>query len=106
MSNSKDAVIARISSLLKEQKKTQKELMEYLGIGHGAFTHWKNDDRKSFYQYIAEISNFLNTTPNYLLLGQQANMGGIALSVRSFIFQGVYSYLPKRPGVPKFVKLP
>ena len=59
MSNSKDAVIARISSLLKEQKKTQKELMEYLGIGHGAFTHWKNDDRKSFYQYIAEYNSKL-----------------------------------------------
>ena len=78
MSKVKDEVIERIAKLLLEQKKTQKELSEFIGIGHGTFTHWKNDDRKSYYQYIGEIAEFLNTSPNYLLLGETTSLSEVS----------------------------
>ena len=64
-----ECIIERITKLLDEQKKTQKELTDYLGLGRATFSHWKNDNRKSYFQYIPQISEFLQTTPNYILLG-------------------------------------
>ena len=57
----------KILSLLKEQKKTQKELMEHLGLGKTAFTGWKSGANTSYLKYISKIAEFLGVSTDYLL---------------------------------------
>lgn len=57
----------KILFLLKEQKKTQKELMEYLGLGKTAFTGWKSGANTSYLKYISKIAEFLGVSTDYLL---------------------------------------
>ena len=52
-----------------EQGKTEKDLVMYLGLGNGAFTHWKYENQKSFMIHINQIADFLGVSPNYLLRG-------------------------------------
>lgn len=56
-----------ISDLLKEQKKTQKDLTDFLGITKNAFTNWKNGDNTSYLKKLPEISDFFNVSVDYLL---------------------------------------
>ena len=44
-----DPVLLRILELLKEKGNTEKDMVEYLGLGNGAFTHWKYENQKSFH---------------------------------------------------------
>ena len=46
------ATLEKIQTLLREQKKTQKELMDYLGLGKTAFTGWKNGSNTSYKKHI------------------------------------------------------
>lgn len=64
-----DPVVERILDLLKEQGKTEKSLLQYLGLANGTFTLWKYDNGKSFLKYIVPMSEYLEVTPNYLLRG-------------------------------------
>ena len=43
-----DPVVERLLDLLKEQGKTEKSLLQYLGLANGTFTLWKYDNGKSF----------------------------------------------------------
>lgn len=56
-----------ILELLKSQKKTQKELMDYLGLGKTAFTGWKNGSNRSYFKHIGKIADFFNVSTDYLL---------------------------------------
>ena len=66
-------VIERIEQLLLTQKKSKKELLQYIGIGESAFTRWKYDNGKSYLKYMSQISQFLETTAEYLLNGSEAD---------------------------------
>lgn len=57
----------KISNLLKEQKKTQKELCDYLGIKNNAFTGWKSGHTTSYRKYLPQIADFLGVSVDYLL---------------------------------------
>lgn len=57
----------RIMQLLKEQNKTQKQLMDYLGLGKTAFTGWKNGSNISYKKYIDKIAEFFDVSADYLL---------------------------------------
>lgn len=59
--------LSRIVLLLKEQGKQQKELANYLGISTNCITDWKSGRNKSYLKYVNPISDFLDTTPDYLL---------------------------------------
>lgn len=61
------ATLDRIIMLLKEQHKTQKQLMDYLGLGKTAFTGWKNGDNSSYKKHIDKIAEFFNVSTDYLL---------------------------------------
>ena len=41
------STLDKISTLLKEQKKTQKDLMDYLGLEKSTFTTWKSPKSKN-----------------------------------------------------------
>ena len=57
----------KILTLLKEQKKTQKQLMEHLGLGKTAFTGWKNGENSSYKKHIGKIAEFFDVSTDYLL---------------------------------------
>lgn len=69
-----DPVLARIIELLGEQEKTQKQLVEYLGLTNGVFTKWRYHGGKSYLTYIDHIAEFFGVTPNELLRGLDANV--------------------------------
>ena len=55
--------------LLQEQNRTDKELIDFLGLSNGVFTKWKYAGVKSYIKHIREIAEFLGTTTGYLLHG-------------------------------------
>lgn len=57
----------RIMQLLKEQRKTQKQLMDYLGLGKTAFTGWKNGSNTSYKKHLDKIAEFFDVSADYLL---------------------------------------
>ena len=64
-----DPVVKRISGLLLEKGKSEKELTDYLGLPPGTMSKWKYYDSKLYLKYILEICNYLETDPDYLFLG-------------------------------------
>lgn len=66
-----------ISSLLKEQGKTQKELCEFLGIKKNAFTNWKSGVNKSYVKYLPQIADFLGVSVDYLLGKTEIRKGAV-----------------------------
>ena len=64
-----DPVLRRIMDLLQEQNRTDKELIDFLGLSNGVFTKWKYAGVKSYIKHIREIAEFLGTTTGYLLHG-------------------------------------
>ena len=67
------STLDKIQALLKEQKKTQKDLMDYLGLEKSTFTTWKSpkSKNKSYKKYIKEIAEFLGGSTDYLLGTEQ-----------------------------------
>lgn len=60
-------IVNKILTLLKEQNKTQQDLVDFLGIKKSVFSSWKSGKSRSYYKYIDKIAEFLNTTPSDLL---------------------------------------
>lgn len=80
----------RILDLLKEKGKTEKDMVEYLGIGNGTFTHWKYDNQKLFYQHIRQMSEYLGVMPNYLLFGKDEDVNTDILSANEIHLVKLY----------------
>ena len=80
-----DPVITRIEELLKAQKKTKRELTDYLGIHNSNFSLWKYENSKSYMKYIIKISEFLGVSTTMLLENQQSSPEVIKLSDTSEI---------------------
>lgn len=57
----------KIMQLLKEQRKTQKQLMDYLGLGKTAFTGWKNGSNTSYKKHLDKIAEYFDVSADYLL---------------------------------------
>ena len=64
-----DPVLERIMSMLREQNKSDKELIDSLGMSNGVFTGWKYKGGRSYIKHIREIADFLGTSTGYLLHG-------------------------------------
>lgn len=67
MSKTDSYVLNNITTLLKQKKKTQKELTDYLGITSNAFTDWKSGRLKSYNKHIPEIARFFHVSVDSLL---------------------------------------
>ena len=59
--------IDKILILLKEQKKTQKDLTDFLDISKGVFTDWKSGKNSSYKKHIDKIAEFFGVSTDYLL---------------------------------------
>ena len=60
-------ILCKIISTLKEKKKSQKNLTDYLGISSQAVTNWKNGDNNSYMKYLPQIAEFLDVSLDYLV---------------------------------------
>ena len=60
-------VLNKIIQVLKENKRKQVELTDYLGITKNAFTNWKNGDNSSYMKHLPKIAEFLGVSVDYLL---------------------------------------
>lgn len=63
-------VLNRIMELLERNDRSQKELMDYLGIKKSAFTDWKAGKSRSYLKYASEIAAYFGVTTDYLLRGE------------------------------------
>lgn len=61
------STINKIIQLLEQQKKSQKDLTDYLKLEKSVFSAWKSGKSKSFMKYLPQISIYLNTTVDYLI---------------------------------------
>ena len=59
----------RVFYLLKKQGKTASSLANYLDIKPSSITGWKNEGSFPSSKYIQKISEFLNVTVEYLVMG-------------------------------------
>ncbi|MBQ9898518.1 MAG: helix-turn-helix transcriptional regulator [Ruminococcus sp.] len=59
--------IDKIIMLLEKNKKTQKELTDWLGLDKSTFSAWKNGKSQSYNKYLSGIASFLNVSTDYLL---------------------------------------
>ena len=80
-----DPVIARIEELLKTQRKTKRELTDYIGINNTNFSMWKYENSKSYMKYIKKIADFLGVSMYALLEGQSASVEVVSVSDSSEI---------------------
>lgn len=66
-------VVSRITDLLIQQGKTQKGLLEHLGLHRNNYSEWKAGRNKSFFLYIDEIAKYFDVSPTYLLRSEEDN---------------------------------
>ncbi len=59
--------LSKISNLLKQKGKTQKDLTDFLGLVKNAFTDWKSGKSKSYIAHISKIAEYLEVSSDYLL---------------------------------------
>lgn len=63
--------LAKISELLRQKNKTQKDLTDFLGLVKNAFTDWKSGKSSSYKKYISQIAEYLDVSADYLLGTEQ-----------------------------------
>ncbi len=61
-----NSMISRILNELKEQKKSQKQLAQYLGVTQNVITDWKSGRIKSYTKYLHAIADYLGVSVAYL----------------------------------------
>ena len=65
-------LLEKISKLLKEQGKKQKDLTDFLGISKNAFTDWKSGRINSYMKYLPQIAEFLGVGVDYLISNEES----------------------------------
>lgn len=84
-------VIERITRLLKEQGKQDKELCDFIGVAQSTFVNWKkrNTDPKS--KYVPDIAEFLGVSEKYILKGENvtSTIHGVRIPVLGTIVAGI-----------------
>ena len=60
-------VLNKILDLLKQNKKKQKDLTDFLGVSHNVFTEWKAGRNSSYKRHLPKIAEFFGVSVDYLL---------------------------------------
>ena len=87
----------RVSSVLKSKKATQRDLAAEIGVSTSTLNNWLKLGRDIPAQYIVPICEFLNTSPAYLLTGEETKKApalGISENGREML--ELYEKLPER----------
>ena len=64
-----DEAVERIMQKMKAKGLDQKTLAKKIGIRYQAITEWKKGTTSSYTKYIQQLAEVLDTTADYLLLG-------------------------------------
>ena len=64
-------VFERIEKLLSDQGKTQRSLLESLGMNRATYGNWKSGRSVSYVAHIGGIAEFFGVSPDYLLRGTE-----------------------------------
>ncbi len=72
-------IVERMTELLIQKGKTQKELVENLGLQKNTYSEWKAGRNTSYLKYIDDIASFLDISPTYLLRGMEYDSDEIEL---------------------------
>ena len=64
-----DSTLVRITDLMKIQKIQDQQMIEYLGLPKGAFSNWRREKGKSYYEHIDKIADRLGVSIDYLVRG-------------------------------------
>ncbi len=73
-----DQTLLRIIAAMQQQKITDLEMQEYLGIPRGTFSNWKRDKGKSYYQHIDRIADRLGVSIDYLVRGRESGSADLS----------------------------
>ena len=65
-------ILDKISYLLKQQGKKQKDLTDYLGISKYNYTDWKAGRTNSYKKYLPQIAEFLGVGVDYLISNEES----------------------------------
>ena len=68
-------ILERITNLLKQQGKMQKDLIEYLNLPKGTYSNWQRCISYSFLKYMDSISAYLGVSVTYLMTGEISSLG-------------------------------
>lgn len=90
-----DPVFLRIDSLLKEQGKKQKDLLEFLDIRKTSYSEWKSGTSKTYLSRLNDISTYLNTTPDYIVSGKEKGASIDALDEMDIKLLGLFHAVKK-----------
>ena len=85
-------VLNNICTLLKKNKKKQKDLTDYLGITKNQFTNWKNGNNTSYMKYLPQIADFLGVSVD-ALCGREEKK---TYKVQDLIFMGDIAPKPQK----------
>ena len=69
-----DTIVRRMLLVMESKNIRQQELVEYLGLANGIFTHWKYDGSKTYMRYLDKIADFLGVSKNYLVEGRDQSI--------------------------------
>ncbi len=78
----------KIVEELKKQRKTQKDLTDYLGLQKNAFSNWKHGNNTSYLKHLPKIADYLGVSIDYLLGKENSplsNENGLSDSQREII---------------------
>jgi hypothetical protein len=68
-----DEILARIIDELEKQEKKPSELIRYLNLPRGIFAAWKAGRSRYYCEHLAAISQFLDVSVEYLVIGEKQN---------------------------------
>ncbi len=90
-----DPVFMRINDLMEMKRLKQRDLANYLGIKDGTYSNWKNALSFSYNIYLGQICTFLNTTPNYIIWGNERCQESGETPIDKMTQEELNSYLNK-----------
>ena len=64
-----DPIVLKILEILRQQNRTEKDLLVALKLPNSTFTKWKYQELKSYKKHLNEIAEYLGVTPRYLTEG-------------------------------------
>ena len=67
--DSENQVMQRITEMLIQSGKTQKELTDYLGVTKCTYSDWKSGRTNSYMRYVDKIAEYLDSTYEYIMHG-------------------------------------
>ncbi len=83
-------IVSNILIMLERQDKTQKSLMDYIGVDKNVFSNWKNGTSASYVKYLPQIAKFLNVSVDWLIGSDEDNEVTIVDNIFNIMAQKGY----------------